>query len=406
MILTIVSFGYITLVRHRIRLDQLDLAILAFLSVMVVRFILDLFGPYPMAQSLTITAQLILAVAFFYALASLPIDRSRLLVLLRFWILVILVLTVYGFYQTFARNFGLPLANITIGAFHTVDANLFGFQRPTSLFQEPTQFSAFVLPGYVFVTYLYLKREASRLLFASRRANALAVIGMWITFFLIASLGGYIAVAGTIGLATVLNRNFRRATVKVAGVGMVLFFGVLFLFQDIEILYAPVFRVSHFLNSLVGLLFYGETVSGSIGIRLTRLYWAVVVWLEHPLFGVGINNIVYLNNLTEPTWYEGYPLQPYTHSVVGFILSSAGFLGFLTYGAIYATAARYLHTAKSKLEDRFDQSVVSAIGYAIFANAITGFISVPLAYPLKWFLFALLSILVTYATTTGAQEKQ
>lgn len=398
-------FAWVVLNQGRMSLNRLDLAVLAFAAVICLRVLVDTVGPYPVTQSVTITVQLLLAVAFYLSVASLPVTQRRLNMLFRVWLLVVLAVTAYGFYQTFARNFGLPLANITIGSFYTRDANLFGFQRPTSIFKEPTHFSGFVLPPFVFLTYLFLKNQTSRVLFTTRRANGFVLVLCWCTFFMIASLGGYIALASTACLVALFNRRIRRLWFRVGSVTAVVFALVLTFGQEIELLYAPLYRVVHFVASLFGLLVSGNSVSGSIGIRLTRLYWTVVVWSKSPLFGIGINNIQYLTDLAEPAWYRGQSLEPVTHSVFGFVLSSAGLLGITAYGAIYVTGMRYVQIARARLESEYERTVVIALGYAVFGNAVTGFFSLPVTYPLKWFLLALLSLLVSYSIAVDESEE-
>jgi len=400
ILLLLVAFVLLLTERSRLRLYRLDLAILIFLSVMVMRLVFDVFSPYPITSSVTVVAQLIFMCAFYFALGSYPANQWEQRTILRVWLVLVLLVSVYGFYQMFARNFGLPLANLSIGSWSTRSAPLFGYQRPTSIFTEPTKYSNFVLPAYVFMTYLYMKGQSSALLFESKARNAALVGFIWMNYFLIVSLGGYVTVAATAGIATLFERRVRRAVAvmtPVVAVSVVLAFNF---GEGIDLVYAPAKRIVVFVTSLISVALGDGVVSGSLGVRMVRFYWSLLTWGQNPLFGIGINNITYMTHFTRPSWFGTTGLetiQPVTHSIVGFILSSAGLIGIIAYGLIYFYIYQDIERVKSLAASQFNVVVIVGLGYAVLVDALLGFFSMPLVHPLHWFLFGLLSITLTTA---------
>jgi len=342
--------------------------------------------------------------AFYFSIGSHPVNRRKLRLLFRIWIMIVLLVSIYGFYQVFARNIGLPLANLRIGSFYTVDAHLGGFQRPTSLFREPTYYSAFVLPGYVFFTVIYFYGEAKSILFSSARKNKLVILFFWVNYFFIASLGGFIAIASTAGIAFLIQNKVRRILTLLGALFLLLLFMILSFGQGIDIVYEPADRIVRFTNSIVSLLLGDGQVRGSVGIRITRLYWAFQVWAQNPVFGVGINNIIYMSDLTFPEWYSGRSFSPVTHSILGFLIASTGIIGTISYAWIYVSGYKHLQSAVKSFSRFSNKCLVYGVGYAVLVNFFNGFFSIPIANAQSWFLFALVSILYSYSHESSSVD--
>ena len=395
--LLVLYFFSVIFISSQINLNWLDIAVLSFLGVMLARFLLETTQPYPLVQSITILVQLVFVVALYFAIGSYPVNRREIRILLRLWLISVLIISLYGFYQIFARNLGLPLANLSFGAFQTKGAYLFGFQRPTSIFSEPTHYSGYVLPAYVFFTILSFKGYATSVLFNEYKWNLVILTFFWINYFFIASLGGFTAVAATIGVAVIFHPEYYRSAVTL-GLTFALSIFLIFNFGDsLSLIYAPAYRIVHLVTSLTGLIIGDGQVSGSIGVRITRFYWAIEVWARHPLFGIGINNIIYESALSLPGWYSGRsPLSPVTHSIIGLLLSSVGLVGTIAYTWIYVLGYKHLQNAMELLNDSFYQSVVLGIGYAVVVNFFNGFFSISLINAQSWFLFGMISMLVSY----------
>jgi hypothetical protein len=171
--------------------------------------------------------------------------------------------------------------------------------------------------------------------------------------------------------------------------------GILIFGQGIDLIYAPAYRIVRFITSISNVLTGNGQVSGSIGARMTRLYWALQVWAQQPIFGIGINNLIHMSDLTLPRWYSGSSLSPVTHSIFGLLLSSVGLIGTIAYSFVYINAYRCLRSAKERFIDPVYQSVILAVSYAVIVNFFNGFFSIPLISTQNWFLLGIISMLVS-----------
>ncbi|MFC7021152.1 MULTISPECIES: hypothetical protein [Haloarcula] len=395
IIILLAFFAKVLIRHHRITLNWLDLAVLSFLGIMIGRLILDIFQPYPLTQSVTIAIQIVLGVGLYFAIGSFNATRKELLVVFRVWLFTVIFVSLYGFYQVFALNLGLPFGALQLGGFKTKIAVLWGYPRPTSFFHEPTHYSAFVLPAYVFFTVVYYRGHGTVLMFKRDRMNSLFIGFIWLNYLLIVSLGGYLVIGALVGLGTLIDRQFRKIAVKL-GIGVAVGVALIFVFAEgFAILYTPAYRIIKFARAVFGLLFFGGTVSGSIGVRLMRLYWSVLIWIEHPLFGLGLNNSIFLD-LVPPDWCSrcsGKP--PATHSVFGFVVTSTGSIGLVSYMLMYTAAGKYLYQAWQNFTNSFDRTLALGLALTLLTNVLINFFTLPIVHALNWVFLGLGSLVIS-----------
>lgn len=94
----------------------------------------------------TVELQILLVTSLFFAISNLQIRWHQVRQLLKMWVLIAFIASVYGIYQVFAIKFALPLL-----ALPTMIKGLpFGmsgtYPRPSSFLMEPSYFAGYLIP--------------------------------------------------------------------------------------------------------------------------------------------------------------------------------------------------------------------------------------------------------------------
>jgi hypothetical protein len=214
----------------------------------------------------------------------------------RLWIIVSILLNIFGIYQLFARAFDLPLAWIQLSnvsltgnedqEFQQLSLKFKNFYRATSIFSEPSALAGFNLTIIGILIAPMFKVDSYNLFKSKTFMNVvfiLSVITLFVTFSLTAVMG-----LGLLGIAYVIyNRNINYLRIfKTAFVIIILMITADVIIESyfetslLELFYT---RIANILGlSNVGIV--GESFST----RGNNFISSFQVWMENPIIGVGL----------------------------------------------------------------------------------------------------------------------
>jgi len=252
----------------------------------------------------TKAAQLLLAVAFFFVISSIPLGEKELKSSLRLWIFVALVISLYAIYQVFARVYGWPLASIELtnpsvatggGEARVID----GFAQVSSFFREPSYLGAYLLGPIVISGVFLLKGSGHLLLSKSLLINWMILAILFLALLLTSSQGAYLSLLATVGSLYATDQIDRIGTTKLV-MAFLLFLilcGVLLALFDIGFFGAIALRFKYLILNMMHPLETVEISSYRVRSECTRA--ALGVGMSHPFLGVGLNNMSFHTDICE-----------------------------------------------------------------------------------------------------------
>jgi O-antigen ligase len=377
--------GQLKLRRHRLAVCVLAFNVIAVTSILGLSHVQgDYFREY-----LTYAGQILLMSLMFFAVSQAPVSDRQLSVVVKVWALTACLVSVYGIYQVFARNLGLPLAYLTLSnpsvAQGGMRAGTFGeYTRVSSILREPAYLGAYLMGPMTLLGSCVLLRCDRRVLFSRRILNwcALGVVG--VSVVLSFALSAYVTIAILLPIM-LLNRRIRRralrVTVPVAGFILI----VILILGAAEIQFSTVTeRFDRFTESLGDQGLEGVSRQ-SIGVRLANVVTGLSIWAEHPLIGVGLNNFQFHALSHSPKWYTYLPEKlERSHNVWISALAEMGIIGFAALLCLWGTAFWTLWKA-ARLQSTEEGYVLQAFAYLILVNAIGGTFTLPIIHPVRWF---------------------
>jgi len=252
----------------------------------------------------TKAAQLLLAVAFFFVISSIPLGEKELKSGLRLWIFVALVISLYAIYQVFARVYGWPLANIELtnpsvttggGEARVID----GFAQISSVFREPSYLGAYLLGPIVLSSVFLVKGSGHLLLSKSLLISWMILAVLFLALLLTTSQGAYLTLLVTIGSMYATDQIDRIRITKLVMVFLLFLIlcGVLLALLDIGFLGAIALRFRYL---ILNMMYPLETVEvSSYRVRSECTLAALNVGISHPFLGVGLNNMSFHTDVCE-----------------------------------------------------------------------------------------------------------
>jgi len=300
----------------------------------------------------TLWFRLPLFTLIFFAITSLNLTDIQIKKVLRFWIGIAFVLSIYAIYQVFARMFELPFAYISIlnpslrpHEFAVTRGGAFGsFIRPSSVFAEPSFFGNYLVSPLLLMGILWLyRKDIGNFLFQSTIANSIVFTTIVAGFLLTFAMGTYITLTLTI-LVAFFNKKLSKKILRFAVIILILLVIIGFAlepFLDVNFMEIVAIRaLAHILEIANPIDFDLQSpyAKNSVSIRLERAGTAFAVWLENPITGVGLNNFGYY-----------YPSGVARRIHSGFIQSlvEMGIFGLLGFLAIFVitltTIRRHIH---------------------------------------------------------------
>jgi len=155
---------------------------------------------------------------------------------------------------------------------------------------------------------------------------------------------------------------------------------MLLVFLSAAFLLAPSQTITRFatLSNMSSMLEFSDPLDttmvseyGSMGSRWRLLLRSLHVFMEHPVFGVGIGNYVVESLRVFGAWTP-------THNLYTEILAELGIIGFVLFISIIVLTFRNLRTAKKQLfkiepEESFKQQIIWAVWAFLVMRLVVGF---------------------------------
>ena len=252
----------------------------------------------------TKAAQLFLALPFFFAISSLKISELGLKRILRLWVAMAVIASIFAIYQVFAIPFHWPLAQLSYnnlsvtyqgGEARTIQ----GFGQVSSFFREPSYLGAYLLPTLILMIVFSLKSQANLVFFRSRVLNwgILAVIAAAV--MLTNSQAAYLSLLAAIFSMLLIRQvgRFQLTRFLIIMAGLALLVGFVLSLFGIDFFSAIILRFKYL---IINMSHPSQTLEvTSYRVRTECMLAAFQVWTRSPLIGVGLNNMSHLSNICE-----------------------------------------------------------------------------------------------------------
>ncbi|MFC2165105.1 O-antigen ligase family protein [Acidobacteriota bacterium] len=324
--------------------------------------------------------QLVLYTLLFFVITSLSWTRSHVITLLKLWVSVAVVLSLYGIYQIFARFLDLPLAYLPF-ANPSLDGGLFtrsgppigAFYRISSVFIEPAYFAGYLLSPLLFVAILWMLRKEYENLSGQ---NKIALLGALITLFVAFSFAFSMAVsavlAGVIAVA-LFNKSLTIQITKCIAVAFLIIVALSFALKPV---FKDNFAVAVFERTRAHFVSPPEPekttqpaspyAKTSVGNRTKRARAGLEVWKRSPIIGVGLNNFSY---------YFPEDVKGLIHNGVIQILAELGLLGLVAFGFVLGSVLLSIRKSLSRLSNFPEKVFIIAFYYILWARVFHFFIA-------------------------------
>lgn len=397
--LLIAAFGLGVLRRGKLRLDPIGKAALGLHVAVLLSVTVNFWGwgGSQWAEFFTLWLQLLFATLLYLALANLKLSQGQLHSLLRFWVFIAVVIALYGLYQVLARNLGWPLAYLPYLHPHPekLPSGLAfaGYARPSSMLREPTYLGMYLLAPLVLTAFLLFKRQGRVWLFHSQQANYGAFLVILMALLSSFAIAAYITLVVVFLVGLLLDRRARKPLLRTAGILLVITAILVPLLQVLEI---------PFINALVGRgmliteVFFGNEgmpVDPSTRTRLQEVILALNVWVHHPIFGVGLNQLQFVGaqyalDYLLPRLAE----RGCTHNMWLGVLVQTGVVGFFFFSLMWFQGLRMMRRAFRHGEEPL-RWLALAFLYILLATIVRGFAGGPFTFTLYWFYLGMASII-------------
>lgn len=364
-------------------LIAISLSIVGFLTTGTVQHISDFFTAWFQAAMDT------LLVIFVYALR---LRYKTIKNMLRVTIFLATLVSIYALYQQIAIPKHWPLAILPYSYFdlhkYSNCGYVRGFLRPGGIFPEPVLLGNYLAPFIAFLGSLFILNRSS--LFSTRFLDWLTLSLLTLAFLLTFSLGGYLSLLLVIPLIwRSANKGSRLRIIMLSAitvliVGLIDF--LIYLITGSSILLNAVGRFGALVNDVVRFFFSSVPFHLSYGSSAVQRLYAtsltLKVWLQYPVFGVGLNN---LNNVA--------PQIPPGAIGPALILAQTGLIGAIGYFVLLWNVWHGLErTAHSMREMGYtkeaDYAIALRIGFWTLLFGTLTAVNLISSIAILWFSFA------------------
>lgn len=305
--------------------------------------------------------------------------------LFKIWLVVSIILNVFGIYQIFARAYDLPLAwlsysnvSMTMRGIAPEDASVvqlslqFGnFFRATSVFSEPTALATFNL--YILIAAIIPAVQKHQMFFKSKLLNFIiiffAVLGLFLSF----SLTGTLGLVMILGVIFIVESNRSRINIlKYALIAILILIPADVIIEE----YTETSVLGLFTQRITGIVnkhdkMYESTAGDSFDSRAQSFKDSKYVWSLSPIIGVGMGLTQFQKNIG--ITYSDYSIMA--------ALAEMGIIGGLSFTLIFVGlfVVGYKANKMSKTNPNLSETEKRTFGIALYLiivhfeiNFITG----------------------------------
>jgi hypothetical protein len=296
--------------------------------------------------------------------SSLNFKKNLWIYFIKTFIILSIIVNIFGVYQIVARAYNLPLAELPINNMSLLSRTniqsmdnvkqlslgFSGFYRATSFFSEPSSLAGFDVTVLIFLIVPFFQK--AKPFIKSKAINIIAFITTIIGLFLTFTIQGIFL---TLGL--ILGLIFFEKTKRVLYIIPIIFIStILILLADFFVQsYSEQSVLKLFNQRILGILYWGRgkkpaTVGESYGYRMTHLQEAYKLWTYYPLLGSGIGSTA--SRSKEVGIGIGYAMMTIMAilSEDG-LLGALGFIGMFFIFGYYSIRFLYYLRLKYKIPD-------------------------------------------------------
>jgi hypothetical protein len=336
-------------------------------------------------------AQLLLSVAFFFAVSSIEMGEKGLRSCLRLWVLVAFVLSLYAIYQVFARYFNWPFAfveltNPSVATGGGEARVIYGYTQVASVFREPSYLGAYLLGPIVLCGVFQLKDSGPLLLSKSRILNWGILLVLFLALLLTSSQATYLSLLATVGCMYLVGGIHKSKITRLLLALMIFLIlgGLVLTAFGMDFFGALGLRFKYL---ILNVLNPTETAQiSSYRIRSECMLGALDVWVRHPVLGVGLNNMAYYTDTCEYSlgWSQ--------------LLADQGVLGVIALISIFFVLFRGLTgISRGAPSHSFWSAISLALIFVLVSDIVNGVFTYNWVDLQRWFTLAFANLVLGQA---------
>jgi len=355
-------------------------------------------------------AQLVFLSLLFFAISNSKTNKDELNTIFRIWICTAFFISLYAIYQSIGRNLNLqlPLLYLTQAdhffAVKMITGTYGGFIRCSSIFSEPSFIGSYLIAPILFLGISLAYKPAEFAIF--RRSNL-----KWFIFFTMVcalllsfSLAAYITLV-MMCVFIFLHKKLRWKVLKIGLITLVTISFIILGLNCFKMNFLSGFsRVKHEYIRFIA----KSVATGSIRQRLLHNLRAIKIWSDHPLLGVGINNVPYYHNTySPPAWLEGDPIEEYGGgNMWAMALGEMGIVGFGGLALLWISALlkmrQYVRITRNNSNSSF---LALVFYYVLLGEAINSLFSHQFIHIQRWFYLSLAVLVMFYINSVTNHNK-
>lgn len=260
-------------------------------------------NPDEIMQYFKTTAHFHQTILFVYVVFFIRIDSTVIWKFVRIWLVLSLVINIFGAYQIVARFFDLPLAWLDVSNMSMFARGLLGtdeesyaqlslqfgnFFRATSIFSEPSALAGFNTILLIFMLIPYI--QTKKFLFKKPLMNFMVLFWIIVSLIISFSLTGILGVVLILTTALIFEKysnlsNFFKSLLYIIPVIIVVEIAIQSYNEQgmISLIWERISSVLMFLFGGKSNLIVGE----SFGDRFANMIDYFTVWMHYPILGYG-----------------------------------------------------------------------------------------------------------------------
>ena len=359
-------------------------------------------------DAMTTWLQLALSSIFFISFCHLRLTEPQIRSLLRWWIVVAVAIAAYGIYQAFARNLDLPLAYLQITnpslSPRTVGRVWAGtYESASSVFVEPSHLGAYLVGPLIFTTVLIVHGVDERILFR-RTGNLFVASVIWCGILASMSVGAFATLGIVMFIALFSFERVRKSFGK-------RFFVITTLTLALLGFLGSTTGIESAVIALPGVLEFNNVPgrTGSLTTRIGHAWVALKVWWDHPLLGVGLDQLQYYSWKYPRVWFDYGVLRNPNHVIISShniwvqSLTDMGIMGLLALALLWGKALRYAYYIAYNGKG-VSYAMGAACALLLWNQIVNGLYAFAFHHPLRWFELGLVFLLFQNLSSIEAMQ--
>lgn len=335
-------------------------------------------------QYIKTTLHFVFLVTFAFSAGVYPMPNKIWESGIKTWLLVSLIINIFGIYQIIARALDLPFAwlessNVSLLSRGFLEENEFkqlslryeNFFRATSFFPEPSALAAFNVYIMIFIIVPFVQKTGR---FLKSRFLTVAIF-FWglLGLFLAFSLTGMVGILLVIASIFIFERVKHKLRTMLI---MLLSSSILIVGADVFVqAYSNQSVLELFAQRVEGIMYFSTgkktvTVGESFGMRRDYIGESINLWMNHPVLGVGLGLTAYSKDSK-----IGFAM----YSVLA-ALSELGLLGFFAFigffASLFGVTIKYIinHSNYKDYPDN-QRRLIGILFYIMLLQFVVNFIS-------------------------------